>query len=168
MSDRRPIVPPQPPRPQPGRPPTARPTLAGEPTTAFCFAVALDGEDLALARIEGLDLAADPASLKPVRDPRGDGQQGWTALPLPGRLLLRRAIDGDRRLYTWRREAIAGKAAVKDLAIRQLDRAFATTLNTWRVVGAWPLRWSGPVFDAGVADFAFEELELVFVDLDWL
>jgi phage tail-like protein len=168
VSDRRPIPPARPlPQPQPQPVPRA-PTATGEPSTAFSFDLTLDGHALALTRIAGLELAGDPATLQALREPRGDAVTGWQARPLPGRLLLRRAVDGDRTLYAWRREALAGRPALKDVVIRQLDRAGATALNAWRVSGAWPLRWTGPTFDALVADFALEELELVFSDLIWL
>ena len=41
-------------------------------------------------------------------------------------------------------------------------------VNAWRLVRAWPCRWSGPAFDALRADIAFEEIELRFDDLVWL
>jgi phage tail-like protein len=168
VSDRRPIPPARPlPQPQP-QPVPRPPTATGEPSTAFSFDLTIDRQTLALSRIAGLQLAADPETLQAVREPRGDAVTGWQARPLPGRLLLRRAVDGDRTLYAWRREALAGRPALKDAVIRQLDRAGKTALNSWQVSGAWPLRWTGPTFDALVADFAFEELELVFSDLIWL
>ena len=172
LSDRQPILPPRP-VPQPDRQPLPRPARpapvsAREPSTGFSFDLTLDGHGLALTRIEGLELAGDPATLQALREPRGDAVTGWQARPLPGRLLLRRAVDGDRTLYAWRREALAGRPALKDVVIRQLDRVGTAALNSWRVSGAWPLRWTGPTFDALVADFALEELELVFSDLIWL
>jgi hypothetical protein len=41
-------------------------------------------------------------------------------------------------------------------------------VNAWRLVGAWPVRWSGPAFNAMTSELAFEELELTFADLVWL
>ena len=41
-------------------------------------------------------------------------------------------------------------------------------MNAWRLLRAWPSRWSGPSFDALNNDIAFEELELTFDDLVWL
>ena len=41
-------------------------------------------------------------------------------------------------------------------------------MNAWRFVRAWPIRWSGPDFDALRDDIAWEELELTFDDLLWL
>lgn len=173
LPDRRPRRPSQPtpqPRPQPApQPITGRPSgSAGEPTTAFSFDLTIDRQPLALARISGLELAADPSTLETVREPRSDVVTGFRARPLQGRLLLARAVDGDRTLYAWRREALSGRPALKNLLIRQLDRTGTAALNTWRVQGAWPLRWTGPSFDALVEALAFEELELVFVDLEWL
>lgn len=163
-------------RPIPGTPgPTAprleptRPIAAApEPTLAVNFRVEIDGRELAIARVSPLELAADPSGLKQAPDRTQPGRVLWTAPPATGRLILSRAIDGDRTLYQWRREALDGKPAVRDLAIRQLDRGGTTVLNAWQAVNAWPLRWTGPTFDAIAGGIAFEELELVFTDLRWL
>lgn len=42
------------------------------------------------------------------------------------------------------------------------------TVNSWRLIGAWPCRWSGPSFNALDSQIAYEELELAFDDLVWL
>lgn len=155
-------------RPIPARPaPQPAPPAVGHgPTLAVNFTVEAGGAALALDRVEGLALAADPAGLRQGRD--GAGAVTWSAPAAAGRLVLRRAVDGDRALYHWRREAAEGKPGVRDLVIRQLDRSATETLNAWRVVAAWPLAWRGPLFDALDGGIAFEELELVFADVVWL
>jgi phage tail-like protein len=41
-------------------------------------------------------------------------------------------------------------------------------VNAWRLTRAWPVRWSGPAFDAMSGEIAWEELELAYDDLEWL
>ncbi|TVQ58288.1 MAG: phage tail protein [Rhodobacteraceae bacterium] len=155
-------------RPHPATPipqPT-RPSVVDGPTLAVNFTVEAEGARFNVDRIEGLALAADASALRQGRD--GTGAVTWSAPAATGRLLLRRAVDGDRTLYHWRREAAAGKPDARDLVIRQLDRSGTETLNAWRVVAAWPLAWRGPLFDALDGGIAFETLELVFADVVWL
>ncbi len=83
-------------------------------------------------------------------------------------VILRRALTGSSELFDWRRLIVAGKDDRRDVTIRQFSAAGGTVVNAWRLVGAWPRRWSGPAFDAMSGDIADEELELQFDDLVWL
>lgn len=83
-------------------------------------------------------------------------------------VVLRRALTRSTELYDWRRSIIAGKDDRRDVTIRQLARPGGEVVNSWRLVRAWPCRWSGPAFDALADGIAWEELELTFDDLVWL
>jgi phage tail-like protein len=54
------------------------------------------------------------------------------------------------------------------VTIHQLAAAGGEIVNSWRLDGAWPRRWSGPSFDAATSGVAVEELELAYDDLVWL
>lgn len=166
-------------RPTTTGPTTTRPTTAGPtaarasaaspaPTLTLNFRVTIANRELAIARISPLELAADPDGLKQLAGASRSGSPVWAAPVAPGRIVLARAVDGDRTLFDWRREAIDGKPAVRTVSIRQLDRAAKTVVNTWQLANAWPLRWTGPAFDALDGGIAFEEIELVFTDLNWM
>lgn len=83
-------------------------------------------------------------------------------------VVLRRAVSTSTELYDWRRAIVAGKDDRRDVTIRQLSAPGGSVVNAWRLVRAWPSRWSGPAFDALDNGVACEELELVFEDLVWL
>lgn len=83
-------------------------------------------------------------------------------------VVLRRALSSSRELYEWRRRIVDGKRDRRTVTISQLDAAGGEVVNSWRLVGAWPRRWSGPAFDAAQTGLAYEELELAFDDLVWL
>jgi phage tail-like protein len=83
-------------------------------------------------------------------------------------VVLRRAITTSTELYDWRRRVVHGKDDRRDVTIRQRSAPGGDVVNTWRLVRAWPCRWSGPYFDALANDVACEELELMFDDLVWL
>jgi len=83
-------------------------------------------------------------------------------------VVLRRALTTSTELYDWRRLIVDGKDDRRDVTIRQLSAPGGKIVNAWRLMRAWPCRWSGPGFDAMSNDIAFEELELTFDDLIWL
>ena len=83
-------------------------------------------------------------------------------------VVMKRALTSSTELYEWRRRIVDGKDDRRDVTIRQLSAPGGEVVNSWRLVRAWPCRWSGPVFDAMSNDIAFEELELTFEDIVWL
>ena len=83
-------------------------------------------------------------------------------------VVLRRALTTSTELYEWRRLIVAGNDDRRDVTIRQLSAPGGEIVNSWRLVRAWPCRWSGPGFNAMSNEIAFEELELTFDDLVWL
>jgi hypothetical protein len=83
-------------------------------------------------------------------------------------VILRRAVGTSTDLFDWRRAIVAGKQDRRDVVVRQLSAPAGRVVNAWRLVKAWPSRWSGPSFNALHADIAFEEVELMFDDLLWL
>jgi phage tail-like protein len=80
---------------------------------------------------------------------------------------LRRALTRSSELFDWRRKVLAGSEDRRPVTIQQLDASAGTVVNTWRLEGAWPCRWSGPAFDARRSDIAYEELELACDDIVW-
>jgi hypothetical protein len=82
-------------------------------------------------------------------------------------VVLRRALTTSTELYDWRRAIAAGKDDRRTVTIHQLDSAGGKIVNSWRLVRAWPSRWSGPAFNALGSGVAFEELELAFDDVVW-
>jgi len=83
-------------------------------------------------------------------------------------VVLRRALTTSTELYEWRRLIASGRDDRRDVTIRQLSAPGGQVVNAWRLMRAWPCRWSGPAFDAMKNEVACEELELAFEDLVWL
>ena len=83
-------------------------------------------------------------------------------------VVLRRALSRDTKLYDWRRNIVDGKNDRRKVTIHQLESAGGRFVNSWRLVRAWPCRWSGPTFNAQSSEVAVEELELAYDDLVWL
>jgi hypothetical protein len=83
-------------------------------------------------------------------------------------IVLRRALTRSKELYEWRRRIVEGIEDRRPVTISQLDAPGGEIVNSWRLVRAWPCRWSGPAFNASESGLAYEELELAFDDLVWL
>jgi len=83
-------------------------------------------------------------------------------------VVLRRALSRSTDLYDWRRTVADGRNDRRDVSLELLDGPGGRPVNTWRLVGAWPVRWSGPALDALGSEVACEELEIAFDDLVWL
>lgn len=83
-------------------------------------------------------------------------------------VVLRRALSRDTTLFDWRRAIADGVDDRRSVTIQQLEHAGGRIANSWRLVRAWPCRWSGPALNALESGIAFEELELAFDDLVWM
>jgi phage tail-like protein len=88
----------------------------------------------------------------------------WTLTPL----LLRRAIDGDRTLFEWRANVLAGARDLRNVQIALLAGPGGAPVQAWLLVAAWPWSWSGPTLDAVDSGVALEQSELVYRSLQWL
>ena len=120
------------------------------------FEVRIGGRDVGFAQVSRL--TSETVAHEP------DGPRGNQLAPV----VLRRALTTSSELYDWRRAIVEGKDDRRDVTIRQLSAPGGKPVNAWRLVRAWPVRWSGPDFDALVDDVAFEEIELTFDDIVWL
>ena len=121
------------------------------------FVVLIGDQEFAFSEAGPLTSATDPEA------PTPDKRHAHRYAPV----ILRRAVSTSRELYDWRRAIVSGKKDRRDVVIRQLSAPGGGVVNSWRLVNAWPLRWSGPSFNALRSDIAFEELELTFDDLIW-
>jgi phage tail-like protein len=120
------------------------------------FQVLVGDRELGFAAVSRLSSETDPGD-----DPAGPAHRFAP-------VVLRRAITTSTELFDWRRAIVAGKDDRRDVTISQLSAPGGRVVNAWRLVRAWPRRWSGPAFDALDNGVACEEVELAFDDLVWL
>jgi phage tail-like protein len=83
-------------------------------------------------------------------------------------VVLRRALTRSTDLFDWRRRILDGADDRRQVTIHQLEGPGGRVANTFRLVRAWPCRWSGPALNALESGIAYEEVELAFDDLVWL
>jgi len=115
------------------------------------FRVLIGREEFGFSEVSPLSSEVDPES----------GEQF-------AHVVLRRALTTDTTLFDWRRAIVDGKRDRRSVTIHQLEGAGGRIANSWRLVRAWPCRWSGPALNALESGIAFEEVELGFDDLVWL
>jgi hypothetical protein len=115
------------------------------------FRVLIGREELGFSEVSPLSSGVDPESGEQI-----------------AHVVLRRALTNDTTLFDWRRAVVDGKRDRRNVTIHQLDGAGGRIANSWRLVRAWPCRWSGPALNALESGLAFEEVELAFDDLVWL
>jgi phage tail-like protein len=120
-----------------------------------CFEVVIGDRETGFAQVGPLESVTDAV-------------EGGERVHRFATVVLRRALTTSTELFDWRKQIIAGKDDRRDVTIRQLSAPGGRVVNTWRLVRAWPSRWTGPSFNAMRGDIAFEELELTFDDLVWL
>jgi len=120
------------------------------------FRVFLGRAEVGFCHVEGL------VSESLIDELSGERVERWTPV------VLRRALGTDRTLFEWRERAAGGRPYPRDVGLDQLDTAGERCVNTFVLNGAWPTRWSGPVFDAVSDGIALEELELSYERLLWM
>jgi phage tail-like protein len=120
------------------------------------FRVLIGGHEIGVAEISPLTSKTDAGV------PGREHQQHFETV------ILRRALSRSTELFDWRRRIVHGTDDRRDVTIHQLEGPDAAVANSWRLVDAWPCRWSGPAFNALSGELAIEELELAFADIIWL
>ncbi len=81
-------------------------------------------------------------------------------------VVLRRAVSGSARLWDWYSSSV-GERPGEDVVIELCEAADGVVVARWVLVGARPVRWTGPALDANAEDVAMEEIELVAEGIDW-
>jgi phage tail-like protein len=86
------------------------------------------------------------------------------AIHKAGDVTLKRGVIGADNIYTWLDQIRAGDVnAKRDVVVklRSEDPTSTTAVVSWKLVGAMPIKWTGPTLTAkGGSDVAMEELVL--------
>lgn len=149
----------------PSSAPSSAQVLGGEPTTSSRFLFEVDGVEIGVFReVTGLRLNVD------VEEVREGGENGFVH-KLPGRmswphLIFRRGVTDSDALFDWVRKSSGEGFASNSNKLTRATGAVTvvdsqgTRLRSWDLVGVWPVRWSGPDFNALRDDPLEEELEV--------
>lgn len=125
---------------------------SGRPMPDAHFRVHVDDREVAVASVSA------PHWLVSLADHDPDVRQA---------VVLRRAIDGDRVLYDWRRSCEVDDD-VRTIRLTVLAGPDGPVAQQWQLTGCRPVRWSGPRLDTSSDDAALEELEVRYDAIAWL
>ncbi|MCG6942861.1 MAG: phage tail protein [Thiohalocapsa sp.] len=142
--------------------PVQRPT----PYSAFNFLVALgDGTEAEVAggfaEVSGLNAEVTVAEYR-----NGNVPVNYvTKIPgihKAGDVTLKRGVIGAQNIYEWLEQVRGGAVdAKRNVEVRLQDESQSQTVVSWRLIGAMPIKWTGPTLTAkGGTDVAMEELVL--------
>ena len=136
------------------------------PYSAFNFLVELDGQgkevQAGFSEVSGLNAEVTVAEYR-----AGNAAVNYaTKIPgihKAGDVTLKRGVIGVQNLYEWLELCRNGKVkeARRNLVINLLSEDRESTVVSWKLMGAIPIKWTGPTLTAkGGGDVAIEELVL--------
>jgi phage tail-like protein len=142
------------------------PAGTGDPLTQFAFAVEIDGIlNAFFTECSGLGGQIEVFEYK-------EGGQNEFTHKLPGRVTysniqLKRGITDATSMYDWfhRVATAADKSSEMKTVTITHHAADGSVVLTWSLANAYPVKWTGPRFNAGSSSVAVEEFELAFGEL---
>ena len=128
------------------------------PYRNFRFRLEIDGlEAGGFSEVTGFD-----ASIVVMEYREGDMVQ--TPMKMPGlkkygNITLRKGLADTTVLYDWITAGIEGEVERKTLTITLLDQT-ESPVASWQIINAWPVKYTGPDFNATSSEVAIETLEV--------
>lgn len=125
---------------------------------SFRFVVELDAMLVAgFSEVQGLEAQTE------IEEYREGGVNGYVhRLPKGMRyssIVLKRGMSSSQELWNWYDTASRGNITRKSGSII-LIKQDGDELCRWNFFDAYPVKWSGPMLNAGSSDVAFESIEL--------
>ena len=141
------------------------PPVRTDPFGAFNFLVEIDGvTQAAFSEVSGLDVEVDVIDYR-TGDDKSLGVRKLPGLAKYGNITLKRGITLDHSLWNWIKTVIDGSVHRANMTITLLDEQRQPALR-WKIVRAWPRKWTGPVLNAKSSEIAIESLEIAHEGLE--
>ena len=124
----------------------------------FRFKVEIDGlEAGGFSEVTGFDASIDVMEYR-------EGDMVQTPMKMPGlkkygNITLRKGLADTTVLYDWITAGIEGAVERKTLTITLLDQT-ESPVASWQIINAWPVKYTGPDFNATSSEVAIETLEV--------
>lgn len=128
-----------------------------DPYRNYNFLVELQGiAHASFTECAGLDATTEAIEYR-------EGGENTTVRKLPGKttysdITLKWGLTDSDELWKWRQEVINGTVERKNGSIVAYDLANQEEVARWNFVGAWPMKWEGPSFNATANEVAVETL----------
>lgn len=132
--------------------------MAVYPYGRFRYKVEIDGiEAGGFSEVTGFDASIDVMEYR-------EGDMVQTPMKIPGlkkygNITLKKGLADSRALYDWLAEGVTGEVNRKTITITLLD-ATESPAASWRVINAWPIKYTAPEFNATSSEVAVESLEI--------
>lgn len=131
-----------------------------KPYSSFNFAVEIAGVTSAGFReCSGLEAGNSLISYREGTDASPHPRK-YPGLMESGNVTLRRGMTANNDLWLWRQKIEAGSYETQDISIVLYDDSNTREVRRWNLRNAWPVRWSGPAFNATASEPAVESLEI--------
>ncbi len=142
-------------------------TLRDTPYSAFNFLVEIEpgqGQEVqaGFSEVSGLNAEVTVAEYR-----AGNSKVNYVnklpGIHKAGDVTLKRGVIGAQNLYDWLEKCRNGnlKEAKRNIVIKLQSEDRDSTVVTWKLVSAMPIKWTGPTLTAkGGGDVAIEELVL--------
>jgi phage tail-like protein len=131
-----------------------------DPLRGFNFKIEMDGVTKAgFQECSGLDASTDSVDYREGQE-KGNIARKLTGLNKHANIVLKRGVTDDHSLWDWRKKVIDGKTDRQHGSIVLCDEAGEEKVR-WNFVEGWPLKWTGPTFNATNNAVAIETLEIV-------
>lgn len=136
-----------------------------DPYAGFNFRVEIDGITRAGFRdCSGLETTQDAGEYREGTD-RAPTMRKIPGMVSYGDISLSRGVTGDRELWDWRRNVMAGNHDRRNLSIVLMNDLGEDAIR-WNFRSCWPSGWTGPSLDASSDEVVVEELTLVHEGFD--
>jgi phage tail-like protein len=130
-----------------------------DPFGGYNFAVEMDGlTRMGFKQCTGLDSASAATKYREGTDPTLGSRQLAGMLTF-SHISLQRGITDDHALWDWREKVAKGAIERHTISIILRDDAGNEKIR-WNVKNCWPVKWTGPTFDATSDAIGIETLEL--------
>lgn len=132
--------------------------MATYPYGKFRYKVEIDDITAGgFSEVTGFDASIDVMEYR-------EGDMVQTPMKIPGlkkygNITLKKGLADSSALYDWLSEGIDGEVQRKTITISLLD-ATEQTVASWRVINAWPVKYTAPDFNATSSEVAVETLEV--------
>ncbi|WP_064202147.1 phage tail protein [Brevibacillus brevis] len=129
-----------------------------DPYRKFRYRVEMDGiQQAGFSEVSGFDASVDVVEYR-------EGNEVITPRKLPGlakygNITLKWGVTDSMDLYNWMQDTIQGKVARKTVTIIAVNEA-GDDVATWKVIEAWPTKYTAPDFNGTSSEVAIEQLEI--------
>ncbi len=122
------------------------------------FYVQINGADVAVfTEVSGLQIETEV--LEYVEGGRNDHVHKLPGHSRTSNLILKRGVTTGNELMQWMLDVTQGSVYRQAVTVVMFD-AFGFPILRWHFIGAYPVKWSGPQFNAANNSAAIETLEL--------